>query len=226
MTSARALTFAISLPVLTSSLAWGSDFSTYREFQFGMKLPAVVTLVGVNSSEAKVVHQRPALIQELDWQLNRYPGSLADADSVKDIVFSFCNDELFRMVVNYDRYKTEGLTDEDMIEGISAKYGPATRPAAEIAFHELDNDKVKVIARWEDPRFSFDLVHSSYQPVFALVLYSKQLDAAARTATAEALRLDVQEAPQREAERQKKQDQEHRVKEENARLANKASFRP
>jgi hypothetical protein len=59
-----------------------------------------------------------------------------------------------------------------------------------------------------------------------MVLYSKQRDALVRTAVTEALRLDAQEAPLKEAERQRKQEAETRVKEETARLANKTSFRP
>jgi len=227
MISAHILTLSIPWTLLAASLACAADLSRYRDFQFGMNLPAVVKIVSMSPSEAKVIHQRPALIQDLDWPLGRYlRSSPADAGPVKDILFSFCNGELFRMVVNYDRYKTEGLTAEDMIDGISAKYGTATRPTAEILFPSILNERVKVIARWEDSEYSFDLVRSSYQPEFAMVLYSKRLDALAQTAITEALRLNEQEAPQREADRQKKQEGENRVKEEKARLANKASFRP
>jgi hypothetical protein len=129
-------------------------------------------------------------------------------------------------VVNYDRYKTEGLTAEDVAAAISAKYGAATRPDAEIVFPSIFNESVKVVARWEDAENSISLVRSSYQPGFAIVMYSKRLDALAQTAVTEALRLDEQEAPQREADLQKKQEVENLVKEAKARLANKASFRP
>ena len=218
------LAIAILWTVLASPPACAADLSSYREF---LNLPVVAKLVSMNSSEARVIHQRPEVIQELDWQPGRYPGSSADADPVKDILFGFCNGELVRMVVNYDRYKTEGLTAEDMIEGISAKYGTATRSyCAEIMFPSLFNETVKVIARWEDPQYSFTLVRSSYQPSLGMVLYSKPPDAMARTAVTEALQIDEQEAPQRKAERQRNQEEENHVKEEKARLANKASFRP
>jgi hypothetical protein len=226
MISTHILAIAISSIVLAAPGACGEDLSTYRQFQFGMKLPVVVKLLGTNPPETRVIHQRPALIQELDWQPIRYPGSLPEADPVKGILFSFYDGELFRMVVSYDRYKTEGLNSGDMIEGISTKYGTATRPATEIIFPSIYNETVKVIARWEDSQYSFNLVRSSYQPVFGMVLYSKQLDALVRTAVTEALRLDSQEAPLKEAERQSKQDENNRVKEEIARLANKTSFRP
>jgi len=226
MTSTHILTIALSSIVLAAPGACAEDLSTYRQFQFGMKLPEVVKLIGANPPETRVLHQRPAFIQELDWEPIRFPGSLPEADPVKSILFSFCNGELFRMVVTYDRYKTEGLTSGDMIVGISAKYGTATTPATDIVFPSIYNETVKVIARWEDAQYSFNLVRSSYQPVFGMVLYSKNVDAVVRTAIVEGLRLDAQEAPLKEAERQRKQEEENRVKEETARLANKTSFRP
>ena len=57
-------------------------------------------------------------------------------------------------------------------------------------------------------------------------MYSKRLDALARAAIVESVRLDDQEATQRETERQKKKDEENRVRQEKARQANKAPFRP
>jgi hypothetical protein len=59
-----------------------------------------------------------------------------------------------------------------------------------------------------------------------MVMYSKRLDALARAAIVESVRLDKQEAPRRESERQKKKDEERRGRQEKARQANKASFRP
>jgi hypothetical protein len=57
-------------------------------------------------------------------------------------------------------------------------------------------------------------------------MYSKRLDALARNAIVESVRLDKQEAPRRETERQKKKDEENRARQEKARQANKAPFRP
>jgi hypothetical protein len=82
------------------------------------------------------------------------------------------------------------------------------------------------MARWEDSQYSFNLFRSSYQPKFGMVVFSKRLDALARLAVVEAIRRDEQEAPQREVERQKKEDQETHATEEKARLANKANFHP
>ena len=207
----------------------GLDFSRYREFQLGANLLAVANQAGLKASDARVIHQRPALIQELQWRPLRALGAPPQADPVKEILFSFYNGELFRMVIGYDQYRTEGLTDEDMIEAISTQYGAAARPATTVVLFssfQVFNDHEKVIARWEDAQYSFDLFRSSYQPSFGILVRSKQLDALAQSAIAEAIRLDEQEAPQREIERQRKQDEEARVEQEKARVINKAAFRP
>jgi hypothetical protein len=227
MISIRSLGISISWAVLSASLIYAQDLSRYREFQFGMNLPAIAKQVGLEASEAKVIHRRPALIQEVNWQPQLSLTS-SQADPVRAIFFSFYDGELFRIVVNYDRYKTEGLTTEDVVEAISAQYGTATRPAAEIIFSssQVYNDSEVVIARWEDSQYSFNLFRSSYQPTFGMIGFSKRLDALARAAIAEAIRLDEQEAPQRETERQKKQNEENRTAQEKARLVNKPKFRP
>jgi hypothetical protein len=225
----RSFDFLLPASPVSAPLSYTRDLSRYREFQFGMDLLAVAKQADVEPSEARVVHQRPTLIQELEWRPQRALGPSSEADPVKEVLFSFYNGELFRVLVNYDQSKTEGLTDEDMVEAISAKYGAATRPAGKIilfsSFH-IYNDSEKVIARWEDTQYSFNLFRSSYQPTFGLLVFSKRLDRSAVAAIAEAIRLDDQEAPQREIERQRKQEEESRAAQEKARPANKGNFRP
>ncbi len=224
----RFLGFSLQADPVSAPSVEAPDLSRYREFQFGTNLPAIAKQVGLELSEAKVIHRRPALIQELEWRPPRSVGSSPQADPVSKVFFSFYNGELFRIVVNYDRYKTEGLTTEDVVEALSAKYGTATKPAGEVIFSssQVYNDSEVVIARWEDSQYSFSLFRSSYQPTFGMVAFSKRLDALARAAIAEAIRLDEQEAPQREIERQKKQDAEDRAGQQKARVANKPNFRP
>jgi hypothetical protein len=150
-------------------------------------------------SDAKMLHRRPARIQEL-WWYRSLSGSSPQTDPVREVIFSFYNGELFRMVINYDRYRTERLTDEDMVESISAKYGVATRPTSEtvgFSSSKVYNESEKVLARWEDALYSFNLFRPGYRPTFGMVVFSKRLDALAQAAVAEAIRLDQQEVPQR-----------------------------
>ena len=204
------------------------DLSRYRGFQFGETLAAVAKQAGLDVSEAKLIHARPAVIQELEWPIWLSSGSSPQTDPVRTILFSFYNGELFRILVSYDRAETKGLTTEDMTEAISAKYGTATKPAnIEIAFSstQVYNDSEAVIARWEDSQYSFNLYRSTYQPTFGMIAFSKRLDALARTATAEAIRLDAVEAPQREIQRQNQEDEKNRESLEKARQVNKSKFR-
>ncbi len=229
MITARSLAVSIFCAVFSTPLIYAQDFSRYREFQFGMNLLAVAKQADVNPSDAKMIHQRPAMIQELEWRLRHSLAASPQADPVKEILFSFYNGELFRMVISYDRDRTEGLTDEDMVEAISASYGPASRPVAKIILFSsshIYNEREKVTARWEDSQYSFNLFRSAYQPVFGMVVFSKQLDALAQLAIVEAIRLDEKEAPQREIARQKKEAEENRAAQEKVRPVNKANFRP
>ena len=216
----------ISTIALSAAILTATDLSSYRGFTFGMNLPALAKQAEIKPSEVKVIHQRPELIQELEWQPRRFPGPSAQLDSVDHILFSFYNGQLFRMLINYDRSRTEGLTLDDMIEAISAQFGPANRDAAEVDFPSAYNKKVTALARWEDEQYAFSLIHSAYQPGFALVALSKRLEALAQTTAAAAMRLDEQEAPQREINRQRIRDDEARLQQDKARLANKPGFRP
>jgi hypothetical protein len=231
MITARSLTIIISCSVLLTSLTHAQDLSRYRDFQFGMNLPTVAKQADLKQSDAKAVHQRPAIIEELEWRPQSFlrTSPRPQGDPVKDVLFSFYNGELFRMVVAYDPDRTQGLTNDDMVGAISATYGTASRPTAKtISFSSAQgySETEKVMARWEDSQYSFNLFRSSYQPSFGMVVFSKRLDALARLAVVEAIRRDEQEAPQRELERQKKEDQETRATEEKARLSNKEHFRP
>jgi hypothetical protein len=216
----------ISITALTIASATAGDLSSYRAFQLGMDLHAVEKQAEMKTSEAKMIHQRPAVIQDLEWRPRRFPGPAPESDPVKDVLFSFYNGQLFRIIVNYDRYKTDGMTADDMIDAISATYGLAARPTAEILFPSAYSEKVKVIARWEDAEYSLNLVRSPYQPSFALFAFSKKLDTLAQSAAIESKRLDEQEAPQREADLQKKLGDDNRAQQEKARMANKPGFRP
>ncbi len=229
MINIRNLAISVCWLVLWTPLIYAQDLSRYREFQLGMNLLAVAKQIDARPSEVKVIHQRPAVIQELEWRPRLAPTSSREAGSVNEVLFTFYNGELFRMVVSYDQQKTQGLTDQDMIEAISATYGIATKPAATIILFSssyIYNDSEKVIARWEDSQSSLNLFRSSSQPSFGMLVLSKQVDALAQEAIRQAIQLDEQEAPQRDIARRKKEGEEIRAAQEKARPANKADFRP
>ena len=214
------LWFVISTPLLSAQ-----DLSRYREFQLGTSLAAVSQQSGVRR-EARVLQQRPELIQELIWQPPSGLGT-SPPDSVRKVLLSFYNGQLFRIAVSYEWDRTEGLTVEDMVDALSVTYGPALLPATEIAsslsrvFTESDG----IVAHWGDPQHAIDLVRPSYASTFGLVMFSKRLDALARAATLEATRLDDKEASGRAIERKRIQDDEEHARQAKARTRNKATFR-
>ena len=227
MNRARILAMSIAWVVISSSVISAQDLAKYREFQLGMSLVVVAQQAGI-TPVARVLHQRPELLQELTWQPPRSLGSSPPGDSVRKILLSFYSGQLFRIVVSYEWDRTEGLTVEDVVEALSVRYGPATLPATEIssAVSRVYADSDKIVAHWEDAEHSLNLVRPSYASTFGLVVFSKRLDALARAASIEAIRLDEQEAPGRAIERKKKQEDEDSARQEHTRNVNKATFRP
>jgi hypothetical protein len=211
---------------VASASALAGGLSKYRDFQLGTNLATVADQAGAHPSQATVTHSRPVLIQELAWRPKPL-GWTSETEPVEKVVFSFYDGELFRIVVDYDQYRIEGLTTDDMVEAISATYGIATKPTAPAnAAQGRNGDQEEVLARWQDPQHRFDLIRSSYGRSFTLVGVLKRLEAPAQAATLEATRLDEQEAPQREAERIAREEETERVKLEKSRLVNKPKFRP
>src|SRR5258706_96172 len=219
----RSVGISLVMVLLSAPSIRGQDLSKYRGFSLGMRLPELSSQVDLRPLQTKLIKKHPAVIQELTF----WPGSSSNyslqADSVWQIFFSFYNGELFRILVTYDRDATHGLTAEDMVEAISTKYGTATRPAGEITFptNELYRSTQKVIARWEDSQYSVNLVRSRFLNSFALVMFSKRLDAQANVAI-ESMKLEGQEDPQKEIDRQKKETDDL----EAARQKNRKIFRP
>ena len=225
--SVCALTLALYGPALAAQ-----DLDRYREFEFGSEVAAVSRVTGTPLSDVKVVHHRPALIQELTWR-PRYGArrpAVPDTESVDKMVFGFYDDQLFRVAVDYDRERTKGLTDADMIEAISSIYGRQVKPTVSRNRKTLlmyEDSLGPPIAQWGNLDHSVRLYRtSSYATSFTLVVTAEPMAALAQTAAARALELDTQEAPQREAAREKKESEDLRAADEKARLTNKPAFRP
>ena len=220
----RTFTLCLVVMLLVAPLLRAQDLSKYRSFSFGMSPADVLKQTDMKIADVKILHSQPSLIQELTWWLPMLPGNSYQADSVREILFTFCNGKLYSMLATYDRSAIEGLTTEDLVNSIAATYGPPIKPATEIgaAKPALSGPDEKVVAHWEDAQYSLTLSRSYLANGFALVMYSVQGDAAAKVAIAQAMEMEAQQGPQRAAELQKKQDDELAV----ARQKNLQSFRP
>jgi hypothetical protein len=227
MNSTRPLVIAVGL-ILGCQLAFAQDVSRYRAYALERSLDSVVAASGARAADAKTLHERPATIQELEWRAPYVDSRNTLADPVREISFTFYNDALYQVVVHYDRDRTEGLTNSDVVESLSAVYGAPTLASARTQTSPplaAFPDSI-VVARWENADSLVTLMRGSYTPEFQLILVSKSLNARARTAVREAVRLDEIEAPRREAAQRKKEAGEASAARDKMRIANKAAFRP
>ena len=210
--------------LLAAPMLHAQDFSKYRNFSLGTNLAAVLKHTDQRLLYVKATHDGSLLFQELTWRPANGMGISYRSESVNELVFSFYKGELYKMVVTYERASTEGLTADDMVRSISAKYGPATSVA--LAIDSPANGqyevRLKPVASWEDSQYSFNLMQSSFSDAFKLVIYSKRVTAEADAALAQTVKADELEAPQREIVRQKKEADAIEL----TRQKNQKSFRP
>lgn len=219
--------FALFCGMLSVGGLSAADLSQYREFRLGMDLQSVARLVKSEPSQAKVLHRKPALLQEMEWRPQFLSANSSQSDPVRAGVFSFYDGALYRALITYNEAKTEGLTPEDLTAALAAVYGPASHPAANITLKsEGIEENASVVAQWEDADAVLRLARISYRGRIALLLTSKRFESLAERAAVEAKRIEDQEAPQRDADRQKQQAEEDRTALAKARIVNKPNFRP
>ena len=209
------LILLFAVPVLGAQ-----DLSKYRNFSLGAKLPTVLKLTDQKLAEVNGTHG--ITFQELTWWPPSSHG--AYSNSVEQILFSFYRGELYKITVTYDQPSTEGLTANDMVKSISAKYGPPATVTQDVDPDKNSRyeEKETSVATWEDSESSVNLVRSTFTARFGLIIYSKLVNTQAQVANLEATKLDLEEGPQREVDRQKKQAEDLEI----ARQKNRKTFRP
>jgi hypothetical protein len=225
MNCARVVLIAIIVSVLSPQLGSAQDLSRYRTYVLDSSLESVISVSGTRAADVKTLHERPAKIQELEWRAPYVRSGTELADPVGGATFSFCDGGLYQVVVSYDRDRTDGLTDNDIIGSLIAVYGEPVLKAARSRPAAAHPDAI-VLAQWDSPGSSLTLVRSAYSAEFDLVLISKALSTRAQNAIREAGRLDALEAPRRELEQRKKEVADANAARDKARTTNKAAFRP
>lgn len=232
MKSPAVVAWTLALLCATQVLE-AQGLAKYRDFELGTSLTTVSGRAAIAASAARTIHDRPAILQDLEWRPSRWAtgASKASSDPVELVSFSFYNDQLYRTVVDYSYERTEGLTEADMVEALSTSYGaPVPRKAwrAGLPLSAVESDSGTPLARWTDAGATAVLYRTSSfrRPRFRLIVAHTQLHELARKAAAQALRLDDQEAPSREVARQKKELADETAAAEQARTVNKKTFRP
>jgi hypothetical protein len=87
MISFRNVAISVFWAALSTPPTYTQYLSRRREFQLGTNLPAVAKKIRVKPSEAKAIHERPAMIQGMEWQAP-FTDSSRRAESVGNIIFS------------------------------------------------------------------------------------------------------------------------------------------
>jgi hypothetical protein len=225
----RALAYCTCLVLLAATTIAAQQPFSYREFQLGSDVASVEKLTGGMSTAAKIIHTRPAVIAELEWR-PRYSsrGESTQTDPVDTMLLRFYDDQLYTIIVDYDRRRTEGMAAADIISAVSETYGPTSMLTSRAIGSTAGGQGLfeTPIATWGDAEYSVTLLRGSQPDAFRLVVTSIRLDNLARKASATAVKMDTAEAPQRELARQKKEAEDSLAARQKAKTENKAQFKP
>lgn len=148
--------------LLGTPLLHAQDFSKYRNFSLGMSLSEIVKLTDTTLAQVKTSHRSPGLTQELNWWPPTGTGGAYQGDAVQQILFLFYNGGLYRIFVTYDPRAVEGLTTEDMVQSISARYGPAINTINKISGPASSGYSQQMVASSEDSQYCVKLVRESF----------------------------------------------------------------
>ena len=222
MKTMRSAVISLAVLLLAASTARAQDLSHYRDFSLGMSLADLTKQIDASPMDVKVVHSRPALIEELTWW-PRVSGNPPKPEAIREAHFSFCDGKLYRIYVTYDDKATKGMTTDDMVRAISERYGTPDTPDARLSLSVGGfGTTEKVLGRWEDAQSSLNLLQPSSYSTFALVLFAKRQNAEAEAAIAASAKLEQEGAPQREIDRKKKEADDL----EASRVKNVQTFHP
>jgi hypothetical protein len=221
------LALACAVGLATPTIFAESVLANYRGVTLGDSIEVVVEQLKLSAADVKVVHERTALIQELTWRpRNATSGTTTQADSIADIVLTFQAGQLARIGVNYDRSRTQGLTDADLQEAMASVYGPSmliatpTQPTASSASPR------QTIGRWEDAETRLILWREQYPNRVGLIISSIASDARLQQMISDGERLAAAEGPARDLARRTADAAAIQARDEKIRRENKTNFKP
>lgn len=222
-----AVAITLASPWLTGELsatavpADAPELSRYREFALGTSLASIVAATRSKAADVTELHSRPSLVQELRWRPRYATGHSFEPEAVRDMTFRFLDDRLYSIEVTYDAFAMRGLTSQDVVDALSAVYGPpmTASPGSDIPL-------AKALAGWQNDGAAVSLFEDTYPSPFRLLVVSPALELRARAAIAEGTRLDALDAPRREAALRAAEVEKRRSDDAEARDINKAGFRP
>jgi hypothetical protein len=225
----RLIVVSLCIAASSASLLGAQERSHYRTYQMGDDLLSIARQIGVAPPRANLLPHSLGAVLELTWRAQYVRrGVVPPADPVARLVFSFYEDQLFRIVIDYERDRTEGMTEADMVAGISEIYGqPSKRtlPPSPVGLPP-ERDVDTVIAQWVDGDYSIALLGVESQAAFRMIVASARLEALARAAGGHAVPTYPPEMTSVDVARPNADVEKTRPAREKTRRANIASFTP
>ena len=227
MRNVSLLTLACVVCLAVPAVSAQTPLSQYRGVTLGDSLEVALERLQLTSASVKIVHARPALIQEVTWRPRALVSGTDEArDSVSEMVLIFHAGRLARVTANYDRERTQGLTNSDLMEAMTALYGASMLISTpRVAANVSPADRL-TIGRWEDEDTLLILWREQYPSRVGLAITSNASNAALLQAIADGLQLQADEAPARDLARRSAEAAAIEARAEKIRLDNKAKFKP
>lgn len=219
------LVSALALPLGTAAAP--SPLAHYRGVTIGDSLQVVVDRLQIIATDIKVVHERPSLVQEITWRPRLFvSGTTLDPDPLMEMVLTFHAGKLARIVVAYDRDKTQGMTNADLHEALSGVYGVSTILATPVQRPTSASADRQTFGRWEDGETLMLLWREQYPMRVGLTITSITADALLQDAIRSGARVTADEAPARNQARAAAEAAVIAARNEKIRLENKTKFKP
>jgi hypothetical protein len=226
MTSVLLLTTVCAMSLLVPGQTMEPRLSHYRSITLGDSVQKVADQLKVERSAIRVVHERPALVQQITWRPSRYvSGSTLEPDPLAEMVLTFHVDRLARIAVAYDRERTEGLTNEDLLEVFQGVYGPPMLQSI-TSLTSASSTAPQIIGSWRDAESLVLLWRERYPSRVGLTITAMASDLAMQEAIANGERLDATEAPARDLARRAAEATALQTRDDKVRRDNKAAFKP
>jgi hypothetical protein len=227
-TSIRRVVVALLCIACYPSLLGAQRRHDYRTYRMGDDPVSIARQVNLPSPAAAASPVLGAVVG-LTWraQYSRRGGT-PSSDPVALLVFSFYEDQLFRIVIDYSSDRTEGMTEADMVAAVSRVYGPPAKrsdPPNTVGLHP-QRPADSVVAQWTDGELRVALLAVGAQTPFRLIVASVPLEALARGTGAHETPADLQDGPSINAARATAGVEKAGPAWEKRRRANIASFIP
>jgi hypothetical protein len=196
----------------------------YRSYRLGDDIGAVSRQLGVPIPAAS---QADGTVRELRWRADYVPRGAEAADPVERLMFSFHQNQLFRIVIDYAPTRTEGMRAADVVAAVAKVYGAPTKradPPVQVGLQPM-RPVDTVVAQWNDAELAVALLQLDGRPAFRLIVASPLLQARARTAGNHEAAADLKEWAAGETERAVPGNQTGAAQQQTRRV-NVASFVP